>query len=66
MTRRFWMVCRAPTHAGSQTRPIERYPSLAEARADARRLALSNGGAYVILESVECVTGAIDATLPRP
>lgn len=60
MTGRFWMVCRAPT------RPVHRYPSLAEARADARRLALSTGGAYVILETVEYVASAIDATLPRP
>jgi hypothetical protein len=57
MTRltRFWMVCRAPTHPGSQTRPVERYPSLADARAAARRLALTGGAAFVILETVEIV-----------
>lgn len=56
----FWMVCRAPTHAGSQTRPVERYPSIADARAAARRLAMTSGGDFVILESVEWVGPADD------
>lgn len=51
----FWMVCRAPSHAGSETRPRLRYPSPADARAAAADLARASGATFVILESVEWV-----------
>lgn len=51
----FWMVCRAPSHAGSETRPRLRYPSRAEARAAAADLARASSATYVVLESVEWV-----------
>lgn len=58
----FWMVCRAPTHAGAKTEPRFRYASLSEARAAAADLARANDATFAILESVEFVGPADDAT----
>lgn len=56
--RPFWMICRMPTHAGSETRPQLRYPSRADARSAARDMAARNGHPFVVLEAVELVTAA--------
>ena len=58
----FWMVCRAPTHAGAKTEPRYRYSSRAEAHAAAADLARASNATFVILESVEFVGPADDAT----
>lgn len=58
----FWMVCRAPTHAGSKTEPRYRYPSRDEAMAAAADLARANDAAFVVLEAVATVGPRDDAT----
>lgn len=59
----FWMVCRAPSHAGSETRPRLRYPSRDEARAAAADLARASSAIFVILESVEWVGPSDDSPI---
>lgn len=58
----FWMVCRAPTHAGSKTEPRWRYPSREEAMAAAADLARTNDAAFVVLEAVATVSPRLDTT----
>jgi hypothetical protein len=52
---RFYMICRRPTHAGSQTKPERRYANLADAARDARALATQAGAPFIILEAVSVV-----------
>jgi hypothetical protein len=56
----FFMVCRAPSHAGSVTNPQHRFPTRADAETVARRLARENNANFVILQSVAVVTPAPD------
>lgn len=50
---RFWMVARKPSGPGSKTEPRQRYSTLEDARAAARKLAHENDAAFMILETVE-------------
>lgn len=50
---RFWMVCRKPTGPGSQTAPRQRYSTIEDARAAARKLARENDAPFLVLETVE-------------
>lgn len=50
--RSFWMVCRTPKHAASETKPQTRYESRAEATEVARRLANTHDAPFTVLEAV--------------
>lgn len=52
---RFWMICRKPTGPGSRTAPVQRYSSITDAVADARRLATQTGAQFLVLETVGVV-----------
>lgn len=58
----FFMVCRAPRHAGSVTNPQQRYATRAEAETAARNLARQTNETFVILETMAWVTPAPDPT----
>lgn len=58
--KRFWMICRTPTHAGSKTEPKARYTDKAEAQRAAQDLANQNGAAFTLLEAVETIHPASD------
>lgn len=51
----FFMVCRTPRHAASQTKPTHRYASMAEAVSAARDLADKEGTPFTILQAVRTV-----------
>ena len=52
---RFWMICRKPTGPQSRTEPRQRYSSIQDARAAARKLAAETGAQIHILETVETI-----------
>ena len=53
--RPFWMVCRTPRHAGSETKPQKRYDSAAEATRVAQDLANKHDHPFTVLEAVTTV-----------
>lgn len=48
----FWMICRRPTHARSETRPSTRYPTRAKAIAAAQAMADKTGHEFQVLAPV--------------
>lgn len=59
MITHFWMVCRTPTHAGSETKPQKRFATREQARTIASQMAAQEGVPFTLLEAVETIQ-------PRP
>lgn len=60
--RMFYMIARAPTHAGSKTTPTKRYSDFVTAQDEARSLARQTGHRFVVLGVLAVVETKDDLT----